>query len=158
MGNHNSDDILRRATGVPWKKLSEDQLASAESFPAGESMIAPRAESGADTVLPEDIRAEIREGAGDGRMISRSLGGGNVTLMVTPPDEQGLTSIQGRLWLPDPMPAAIRVVLSQEDHVLTVQELATDRTFQFEELIRGEWDLEFHVGPEDMLVLRGQSA
>lgn len=158
MNDRKTDDILRRAKGVAWQQLPEDRLASAESIPGAEAMVAPWSAGDADTMVPEDIRADIREGAGDGRMISRTLAGGNVTLLVTPPDEEGLTNIQGRLFLDEPGAAAVRVVLSQDDHVLTVQELAPDQTFRFEELIRGEWNLEFHLGQQDVLVLRGQSA
>ena len=82
----------------------------------------------------------------------------DVTVMILPPRGDALWTLQGRLWLNPSKDVEVRVALVQGENVLGATTTGDGGRFKFQDLIVGEWTLEFHLGDEEVVVLQGPSA
>ena len=88
-------------------------------------------------------------------MMTHSLKGADVTLMVSPPEGDGLWTIQGRIWLDPRADVGIRVALCQGENVLTETHIRDGGSFRLQDLLTGEWSLEFHAEDGRVAVVQG---
>jgi hypothetical protein len=152
-------DFLKRfekAFGMVWKSPPGDAARKAQTPPPGDPVPPPSARSPVERIEPADVRSAATEEE-TGAMITRSLPGLDVTLLVTAPEGDALWSVQGRAWRKAAGGGSVRVVLVQDDHVLGEATVDDGGSFAFEDLLAGDWGLEFHLGGDEIVVLRGPS-
>jgi hypothetical protein len=152
-------DLLRRygkALELLWRSPPAEVSRRARMKPSGEPVPPPPESSPVSELLPSDVRSSATAET-PGTMISRSLPGLDVTLMMTPPSGDALWVLEGRAWLNPPREGAIRVVLVQKENVLAETSMEHGGQFRFEELLTGEWSLEFHLADGETVVLQGPS-
>ncbi len=134
----------RRALGLGWKSPPTPASDAARRRPPGEPTAPPDEGSSVAPLSPRDIRtAGVDEAQA---MISRSLAGVDITILVTPPSGDGLWTLEGRAWRNPSGDEPIHVVLALGDHVAGEETVAPGERFRFQELLTGAWTLEFHLG------------
>jgi len=94
---------------------------------------------------PPDVRSAALGAVDDGQMVVGSYPEAQMSVMAIPPQGEGLWRISGRVWLTDPDPRPLRVVLCLDDHVLTTAEVKDGENFEIEELLGPGWSLEVHL-------------
>lgn len=148
------EHLLQRAFRIIWKSPPSKLSRGATAKPSEEPVVSPPAGSPVNTVEPDDIRSAAALGETTGAMITRSLPGLDVTLMVSPPKGDELWTVQGRIWLNPKTQTTVQVALVQDTNVLGVRSIADGGRFKFQDILVGEWKLEFHLSDDRVVVLR----
>jgi hypothetical protein len=154
----NTKDFFERfeqAIRLVWKSPPPEASQQATGKPPEDPLPAPPSESPMRKVRPEDIRSAATLDETGGAMITRSLPGLDVTVMISPPRGDALWTLQGRLWLNPARDLGVRVALVQHENVLATATVGDGGRFKFQDIIVGEWALEFHLGSNEVVVLRG---
>ncbi len=135
-----------------WKGPPEDVLDAAARLP-GVDPPGRADEAIAVEWSAPDVRGAGPALAGEAQVIARSCPGADLSVMAIPPVGDGEWRIEGRVWLREPSPRAIRVVLVHEDHVLVQTTLQDGGRFRLRELLPVNWTLEFHLPDGTTLAL-----
>lgn len=146
-------DGYKDAMGLPWNNPPKRASKQARQRPAGDPLAPPPAGAPKKKIRPKDVRSTA-VGA-PSAMMTHSLKGADVTLMVSPPEGDGLWTIQGRIWLDPRADVGIRVALTQGENVLTETHIRDGGSFKLQDLITGDWSLEFHTDDERVVVVQG---
>lgn len=145
------DDLLSTSRrGARWMDPPEDLVRRADSAFAGgaEPLQTPRLKTREWT--PVDVRSlpvldPVALGESNAHTISRGFDGGEVGLLVVPPEGDGRWRIQGTIWLQSKSDRTLRVLLVHRDHVLHSLAIQSDELFEIEEFTPAGWSVEIHV-------------
>jgi hypothetical protein len=148
-------DRYKDALGLSWKRPPKRASQLARRRPSGDPLEPAPSSAARRKIRPQDVRATALEGPATGAMTTHSLPGANVTLMITPPEGDGLWTIQGRIWLDPRADVGIRVALCQGENVLAETSIRDGGSFKLEDLITEDWSLEFHVEDGRVVVVQG---
>ncbi|NNF08070.1 MAG: hypothetical protein HKN21_15005 [Candidatus Eisenbacteria bacterium] len=151
MSDNSFLDRLQKALKLSWKEPPKE-VDNAKAKPKEEPIQPPPPGSSAETLTPADIRSGP---GGKGGMVSRSFPGLDVTLMVTPPDGDGLWEVRGRAWRNPKADLDLTVVLVQGENVLDQSVVANGASFSFQDSLSDAWSLEFHLAEGNVVVLDG---
>jgi len=150
-----TDDLFeeyRRAWGVGWKKPPAQASLNAKNHPGGLPVSPVPNDSTVEHLRPGDIRSAA---VGDApAMLSCSFPGVDVTVLVTPPEGDGVWTIEGRAWRNPRGDAPIRVILALGENVADDVTVPPGGRFRFQDLLVRGWSLEFHLG-DAIAVLQG---
>lgn len=148
-------DRYKDALGLSWQSPPQRASQQARRRPSGDPLAPVPKSAARKKIRPQDVRAATLEGPATGAMTTHSLPGANVTLMITPPEGDGLWTIQGRVWLEPRADLSIRVALCQNENVLAETSIRDGGSFKLQDLITGNWSLEFHVEDGRVVVVQG---
>lgn len=140
----------------PWGQLPAAQRARARAMPTGQPAPPPSSRHRRFSLSPADVRsfAGVPAASRAGRALARSIPGADLSVMVTPPEGEGLWRIRARVWLRPPHPTPARLVLVHQDHVLA--DVSADPTgrFRLEEALAPGFRLEIHLPDGQVVELR----
>lgn len=149
-------NAFAEAAKLPWRRAPKKVHDQAIAPPAGEPVPAPDEAAPTETLRPDDIRSSGLDEMTGGHLITRSLAGVDVTLMIVPPEGDDLWVLRGRVWLEDPGAGEAKVVLVQGENVLATVDVSDSEEFEFREILGSGWVLEFHLVNGEVVLLRGE--
>ena len=149
-------DVFAEAAKLPWRRVPRSVHDQAIAPPVDAPVPAPSESAQAETLKPEDIRSSGLDEMTGGHLITRSLAGVDVTLMIIPPEGDDLWVLRGRVWLENPDAGPAKVVLVQGENVLATVDVSDSGEFEFKEILSSGWVLEFHLADGECALLRGE--
>jgi len=140
-----------RAKSVTWRQPPQDLLDSVMQMPTDRALAPPPAQASRRAMRPEDIRS-----SGTAPSVqTHEYDAAAVSLLVTPPEGEGLHTVRGFVWLKEPSDDEFEVAITSGEHVLGVTEARDGQEFELQELLGHAWQLEVHLPQDQVLILEG---